>query len=129
MNMAEQAPDLRLKRIYDPPEKEDGARVLVDRLWPRGLRKEKARLTLWLKDAAPSAELRQWFGHDPARFAEFSQRYCQELDANKAALGRIDDLLVLGRVTLLYSAHDTVHNQAQVLLRYLQERSRRHQDQ
>lgn len=124
--MADQALDLRLKRVYDPPEKEDGARVLVDRLWPRGLRKEKAALALWLKDVAPSAELRQWFGHDPARFAEFSRRYRLELEANEAVLGRIDDLLKRGRVTLVYGAHDTVHNQAQVLLDYLQERSKRH---
>jgi len=124
--MADQALDLRLKRVYDPPEKEDGARVLVDRLWPRGLRKEKAALALWLKDVAPSAELRQWFGHDPARFPEFSRRYRLELEANEAVLGRIDDLLKRGRVTLVYGAHDTVHNQAQVLLDYLQERSKRH---
>jgi uncharacterized protein YeaO (DUF488 family) len=124
--MADQVLDLRLKRVYDPPEKEDGARVLVDRLWPRGLRKEKAALALWLKDVAPSAELRQWFGHDPVRFAEFSRRYRLELEANEAVLGRIDDLLKRGRVTLVYGAHDTVHNQAQVLLDYLQERSKRH---
>jgi uncharacterized protein YeaO (DUF488 family) len=124
--MADQVLDLRLKRVYDPPEKEDGARVLVDRLWPRGLRKEKAALALWLKDVAPSAELRQWFGHDPVRFAEFSRRYRLELEANEAVLGRIDDLLKRGRVTLVYGAHDTVHNQAQVLLDYLQGRSKRH---
>jgi uncharacterized protein YeaO (DUF488 family) len=123
--MAGQALDLGLKRVYDPPEKEDGARVLVDRLWPRGLRKEKAHLTLWLKDLAPSGELRQWFGHDPERFAEFSRRYRLELDANQGALVRIGELLKLGRVTILYSAHDTVHNQAQVLLAYLQERAKR----
>jgi uncharacterized protein YeaO (DUF488 family) len=123
--MAGQALDLGLKRVYDPPEKEDGARVLVDRLWPRGLRKENAHLALWLKDLAPSGALRQWFGHDPARFAEFSRRYRLELDENQATLGRIDELLKLGRVTLLYSAHDTVHNQAQVLLNYLEERAKR----
>lgn len=121
--MAEEALDLRLKRAYDPPSPEDGARVLVDRLWPRGLRKDKAELALWLKDIAPSTELRQWFGHDPARFAEFSRRYRLELDANRAALDEIDDLLRHGRVTLLYSAHDTVHNQAQVLFDYIRQRS------
>jgi uncharacterized protein YeaO (DUF488 family) len=124
MAMADAALDLRLKRAYDPPGPEDGARVLVDRLWPRGLRKEKADLTLWLKDIAPSTELRQWFGHDPARFAEFSRRYRLELETNKPALDRIDDLLKRGRVTLLYSAHDTVHSQAQVLFEYLRERSK-----
>jgi uncharacterized protein YeaO (DUF488 family) len=127
--MAEQALDIRLKRVYEPPEKEDGARVLIDRLWPRGLRKEKARLTLWLKDVAPSAELREWFGHDPTRFAEFTRRYRLELQENENTLGRIDDLLKLGRVTLLYAAHDTIHNQARVLFDYLQDRSKRHQNQ
>ncbi|HVW55810.1 MAG TPA: DUF488 family protein, partial [Rhizobiaceae bacterium] len=82
---------------------------------------DKAELALWLKDIAPSTELRQWFGHDPARFAEFSRRYRLELDANKTALDQIDNLMKLGRVTLLYSAHDSVHNQAQVLFDYLQE--------
>ena len=87
--MPEAAPDIRVKRIYDPPDEEDGARVLVDRLWPRGARKDTAKLTLWLKDIAPSAELRRWFGHDPARFAEFSRRYRAELSANKDAVGRM----------------------------------------
>ena len=114
-----------LKRAYLPASADDGKRVLVDRLWPRGVRKADAAIDLWLKDIAPSAKLRQWFGHDPARFAEFSRRYRLELDANQGALGRIDELLKLGRVTLLYSAHDTVHNQAQVLLAYLQERAKR----
>ena len=122
--MAGEPPDLRVKRVYDPPAPEDGARVLVDRLWPRGLRKEKAELALWLKDVAPSTGLRQWFGHDPARFAEFSRRYRIELDSNKAALDRIGDLLKLGRVTLLYSAHDAIHNQARVLFDYLQDHSK-----
>jgi len=121
MAMAHEALNLGLKRVYDPPNPDDGARVLVDRLWPRGLRKDEAELALWLKDIAPSTELRQWFGHDPARFAEFSRRYRLELDTNKAALDQIDDLMKLGRVTLLYSAHDRVHNQAQVLFDYLQE--------
>jgi uncharacterized protein YeaO (DUF488 family) len=123
MNMPEAAPDIRLKKIYDPPDRNDGARVLVDRLWPRGARKEKAKLTRWLKEIAPTAELRKWFGHDPARFAEFSWRYQAELKANKDAVGRIDDLMAAGPVTLLYSAHDAEHNNARVLADYLKNRA------
>jgi uncharacterized protein YeaO (DUF488 family) len=91
----------------------------VDRLWPRGVRKEEAKLTLWLKDIAPSDELRRWFGHDPARFAEFSRRYRAELNANKDAVSRMDELMKAGPVTLLYAAHDTEHNNARVLAEYL----------
>ena len=117
------APDIRVKRIYDPPNAEDGARVLVDRLWPRGMRKERAKLTLWLKEIAPSDELRRWFGHDPARFAEFARRYRAELGANKDAVSRMEDLMKSGRVTLLYAAHDTEHNEARVLADYLKARA------
>ena len=120
--MPKTAPDIRLRRIYDPPDPGDGARVLVDRLWPRGCRKETAKLTLWLKEIAPSPRLRQWFGHDPARFEEFSQRYRAELEANEAAASCIGDLLRQGPVTLLYAAHDEEHNQARVLADYLRER-------
>lgn len=123
--MPDGSPDIRLKRIYDPTSGDDGARVLIDRLWPRGIRKESAKLTLWLKEIAPSPELRKWFGHDPARFDEFSHRYRIELDANKEAVGRIDDLLKLGGVTLLYAAHDPVHNHARVLVDYLRARTRK----
>jgi len=118
--MPEGAPDIRVKRIYDPHDAKDGARVLVDRLWPRGVRKDEARLTLWLKDIAPSDDLRRWFGHDPSRFAEFARRYRAELAANKDAVGRMDDLVKAGRVTLLYAAHDTKHNEARVLADYLE---------
>jgi len=118
--MPEGAPDIRVKRIYDPHDATDGARVLVDRLWPRGVRKDEARLTLWLKDIAPSDDLRRWFGHDPSRFAEFARRYRAELAANKDAVGRMDDLVKAGRVTLLYAAHDTKHNEARVLADYLE---------
>jgi uncharacterized protein YeaO (DUF488 family) len=121
--MPEAAPDIRVKRIYDPPGGKDGARVLVDRLWPRGVRKETAELTAWLKDIAPGAELRRWFGHDPARFAEFSRRYRAELSANKDAVGRMDDLAKSGPVTLLYAAHDEEHNHARVLAEYLKARA------
>jgi uncharacterized protein YeaO (DUF488 family) len=124
-DMPAKTPDLRLKRIYDSASEDDGVRVLVDRLWPRGVRKEMAKLTLWAKDIAPSPELRVWFNHDPARFAEFSRRYRLELAAKGDAVGLIDDLLKRGRVTLLFAAHDAVHNHAVVLADYLKERRRR----
>lgn len=120
--MTRAAPDIRLKRAYDPVAGDDGARVLVDRLWPRGVRKDDLKLTLWLKEIAPTAELRQWFGHDPDRFEEFARRYRKELDANGEAVGDLEDLLKHGRLTLLYSAHDTVHNDAVVLAAYLRAR-------
>ena len=121
--------DIRIKRIYDSPDVADGARVLVDRLWPRGVRKQTAALTLWLKDIAPSPELRQWFGHDPARWAEFARRYRAELGANPAALARLGELARTGRVTLLYGARDAAHNHALVVadaLRDYLETSRDH---
>jgi uncharacterized protein YeaO (DUF488 family) len=117
--MPRAAPDIRVKRIYDPPDLNDGARVLVDRLWPRGVRKDTARLTLWLKDIAPSTDLRRWFGHEPARFSEFSRRYRAELGANTDAVSQMNDLIKAGPVTLLYAAHDTEHNEARVLADYL----------
>ena len=112
-------PDIRIKRAYEPPEKGDGARVLVDRLWPRGLRKDDAALTLWLKEIAPSNELRQWFGHDPARWAEFVRRYRTELAHNGDAVARLGDLVNEGPVTLLYSTHDGAHNNAVALAAWL----------
>jgi uncharacterized protein YeaO (DUF488 family) len=121
--MPKAAPDIQVKRVYDPPDRNDGARVLVDRLWPRGARKETVVLTVWLKDIAPSPELRRWFGHDPARFAKFSQRYRSELSANKDTVGRMEDLMKSGPVTLLYAAHDTEHNNARVLADYLKARA------
>ena len=107
--------DIRTKRIYDPPDAADGARVLVDRLWPRGMRKETAVLTLWLKDIAPSPALRRWFGHDPARWPEFMRRYRAQLAANPDSLARLGELARAGRVTLLYGARDRVHNHARVM--------------
>ena len=121
--MPEADPDIRVKRVYDPPDARDGARVLVDRLWPRGARKDEAKLTLWLKDIAPSDELRRWFGHDPARFNEFSRRYRAELAANQDAVSRIEDLVKAGPVTLLYAAHDEEHNNARVLADHLKARA------
>lgn len=124
--MSRTSPDIQLKRVYDPPSRDDGARVLVDRLWPRGLRKEAAELIVWLKEIAPSPELREWFGHDPARFHEFSRRYHAELAANDDAVSRLDELLKHGRVTLLYAAHDTVHNHAVALADFLKAHRKKH---
>jgi uncharacterized protein YeaO (DUF488 family) len=126
--MARAVSNIHLKRIYDPPGKDDGARVLVDRLWPRGIRKEAAKLTVWLKEIAPSPELREWFGHDPARFHEFSRRYRAELAANGDAVEAINELLERGTITLLYAAHDTTHNQAVVLADFLRTHRRSHRD-
>lgn len=108
-------PVIRLKRIYAPAAPDDGTRVLVDRLWPRGVSKEQAALTLWYKEAAPSTALRQWFGHAPDRWAEFQERYRVELQADDAALAPLRDLLRRGLVTLLYAARDERHNEAVVL--------------
>ena len=111
--------DLAVKRIYEPPAPDDGQRVLVDRIWPRGVSKEDAALTLWLKDIAPSDELRKWFGHEPARWVEFQERYSVELDGNGEAVGELRGLLRHGKVTLLYGAHDEAHNNAVALAGYL----------
>ena len=107
------------KRVYEPAAKSDGARVLVDRVWPRGITKEKAALDLWLKEIAPSTALRKWFGHDPARWDEFRKRYGKELDGNAEAVAQLKDMIAKGPVTLVYSAHDAEHNQAVALLDYL----------
>ncbi len=111
--------NIRVKRIYDPASAEDGTRILVDRLWPRGVRKQSAALSLWLKDIAPSAELRQWFDHDPSRWQEFGRRYRAELHRNVETVGQLRDILKLGRATLLYGAHDTAHNHALILADYM----------
>lgn len=114
--------DIHLKRIYSPPAPDDGRRVLVDRLWPRGLRKADAHVDVWLKEIAPSSELRTWFGHDPARLDEFTRRYEAELNGNETAVRRLDDILDEGRVTLLYAARDPHCNQAEVLAAYMARR-------
>jgi uncharacterized protein YeaO (DUF488 family) len=106
---------IQVKRVYDAPEKGDGIRILVDRLWPRGLNKANASLDLWLKDIAPSTELRKWFGHEPAKWEEFKKRYLQELKANKDTVNVLKDQLKKGTVTLLYAAKDQEHNQALAL--------------
>ena len=107
--------DVRLKRAYDPASASDGYRVLIDRLWPRGITREHARLDEWARDLAPSAELRSWFGHDPSRFAEFSRRYNAELVAQKDKLRELRKRARNGRLTLVYGARDTEHNDAVVL--------------
>jgi len=111
---------VHLKRIYDAPAPGDGQRILVDRLWPRGVSKEKAALDLWLKDVAPSNELRKSFGHDPAKWDDFHRRYTAELQANKDAVDQLSAALKKGTVTLLYGARDTEHNEAVVLRDFLQ---------
>src|SRR5579859_6460214 len=115
-------PGIRVRRVYDRPSAADGARVLVDRLWPRGLAKDAAQLDDWAKDAAPSAGLRQWYGHDPAKFDEFRRRYLGELtgSSQRAALGRLRALAASGRpLTLLTATRDVDHSQAAVLARLL----------
>jgi uncharacterized protein YeaO (DUF488 family) len=112
--------EIRLKRAYDAPSPDDGVRVLVDRLWPRGLKRDAAKVELWLKDVAPSAELRRWFGHDPARWPEFQQRYRVELGQNVAAVNKLRELARGGKtVTLLFAAKDPQHNNAVVLRDFL----------
>jgi uncharacterized protein YeaO (DUF488 family) len=112
---------LRLKRAYEAPAPEDGLRILVDRLWPRGLKKDEARIDHWLKEVAPSTELRRWFGHDPARWDEFRSRYAAELRANPSALDELRRLLRgPGVATLLFSAHDAEHNNAVALAEILE---------
>jgi uncharacterized protein YeaO (DUF488 family) len=120
------AADVRIKRVYERAGPDDGARVLVDRVWPRGVTKEAAALTLWLKEIAPSTALRQWFGHEPARFAEFRRRYLDDIGTNVPALERLWPCLEGGRVTLLYAAHDAAHNNAVVLADYLRDQAGRH---
>jgi uncharacterized protein YeaO (DUF488 family) len=109
------AENVRLKRPYEPADAKDGTRILVDRLWPRGVSKEDAALDQWMKEIAPSTELRKWFGHEPARWAEFCRRYSNELHKNAELLRQLRSLARKGPVTLVYSAHDEVHNDAIVL--------------
>jgi uncharacterized protein YeaO (DUF488 family) len=115
--------EIRVRRVYDAPSPADGARVLVDRVWPRGLRKDAARLDEWAKDAAPSTELRKWYGHDPARFDEFRRRYLDELSgaAQRKELGRIRALAATGPVTLLTATRAVDISQAAVLAQVLRQ--------
>jgi uncharacterized protein YeaO (DUF488 family) len=109
------AQNVKLKRAYERAGPEDGTRILIDRLWPRGLSKQAAALDLWMKDIAPSPELRKWFGHDPARWPEFRRRYAEEVRQNPELLGQLRALARQGPITLVYGAHDEAHNHAVVL--------------
>ena len=111
--------DIRLKRAYDPASPSDGYRVLIDRLWPRGVSKQQAKLDEWEKELAPSTELRQWFGHEPDRFAEFRRRYIGELRPQRPRLAELRRRAREGPLTLVYSAHDSEHNDAVVLAEVL----------
>lgn len=110
---------IAIKRVYDEPSESDGKRILVDRLWPRGLTKEKAKVDIWLKDIGPSNELRKWFGHDPDKWAEFQSRYAQELKSSGEPLAVLKQETARGPVTLLYGARDTEHNEAVILEKLL----------
>jgi uncharacterized protein YeaO (DUF488 family) len=115
MNRSIAASNVRLKRAYEPPEKTDGTRILVDRLWPRGVSKEEAKLDEWIKEIAPSSELRTWFGHDPRRWDEFRKRYRTELAEHSETLKDLRRRAREGPITLVYSARDEIHNDAIVL--------------
>lgn len=120
---------IRVKRVYDQPEPDDGKRFLVERLWPRGVRKDALEMDGWLKEVAPSTELRKWFGHEPERWPEFQRRYQKELeteegDERRDGIERLREAARHGNVTLLYSARDTEHNGALVLRDFLERRSR-----
>jgi len=112
---------IRLKRAYDPPAEADGTRFLVDRLWPRGIKKEDLRIDGWLKEVAPSDDLRKWFHHDPDKWEEFRARYAKELDKKPEALDPVREAARQGDVTLIFAARDTEHNNGVALKAYLQE--------
>jgi len=116
------AGNVKLKRAYDHPAEGDGTRVLIDRLWPRGVKKADAAIDEWIKDIAPSTTLRKWFGHDPARWQEFRSRYAAEVRQHPEQLDRLKVLARQGLVTLVFSAHDEVHNDAVALREFLLER-------
>lgn len=109
-----------IKRVYEEPSSSDGQRILVDRLWPRGLTKEHAAVDVWIKDIAPSNELREWFGHDPDKWAEFKRRFSRELDDNKEVVAGLRKQLQSGHATLVYGAKDEQHNNAVVIKEYLE---------
>jgi uncharacterized protein YeaO (DUF488 family) len=111
--------DVRIKRVYDAAEESDGERVLIDRLWPRGVSHDRAQIAEWIRDLGPSTELRQWFGHEPSRFAEFRRRYETELAGKGAILADLRRRARKGRLTLVYAARDTEHNDAVVLAEVL----------
>ncbi len=115
---------IHLKRVYEQPSKQDGIRILVERLWPRGLTKERAGVDLWLKEVAPSPELRKWFGHDPAKWEQFQKRYWKELEEKDEAVRELKQKGKQGTVTLVYAARDEDHNGALALKRFLEGRKR-----
>jgi uncharacterized protein YeaO (DUF488 family) len=115
---------IQLKRAYDPASNDDGWRVLVDRIWPRGIRKEGARIDLWLKEVAPSTALRKWFGHDPTKWREFKKRYFAELADNAPVVEELVKQAKRGLVTLVYGAKDKTHNNALALKEYLEQRAK-----
>ena len=117
--MSKGAMEIRLKRAYEPAEPSDGYRILVDRLWPRGLSRERAELDAWDRELAPSTELRQWFSHEPSRFPEFRRRFCEELGEHRPALTGLRRLAREGTLTLVYAAKDSDHNDAVVLAEVL----------
>jgi uncharacterized protein YeaO (DUF488 family) len=114
---------IKLKRAYEPPGSDDGTRILIDRLWPRGVKKVNAAIDEWMKEIAPSTELRKWFGHDPERWSEFQRRYKSEIRQHGEQLDRLRHLAQRGRITLVFSAHDEAHNDAVVLKNLLVNRS------
>lgn len=113
-----------LKRVYAPYAPEDGFRILVDRLWPRGIARDLAHIDLWHKEIAPSAELRKWFAHDPSKWIEFRRRYAEELDSQPVEVERLAEQVRRGTVTLVYGAKDEQHNQAVVIKEYLEKSAR-----
>ena len=115
MNTAIQAGNIKLKRAYDRPTAGDGTRVLIDRLWPRGVTKADAAIDQWFKELAPSTALRKWFGHDPARWQEFRRRYAAEVHEHPEMLNQLRSMARRGTITLVFSAHDELHNDAVVL--------------
>jgi uncharacterized protein YeaO (DUF488 family) len=117
--------DIRTKRVYEPPDAHDGFRVLVDRIWPRGMAKEQVRADLWLRDVAPSTALRKWFAHDPSKWEEFKKRYFAELDKNPESVHVLLEAAAKGTLTLLFSARDAEHNQAIALKEYLLSKARK----
>ncbi len=119
--MAATRPDIRTKRVYEPASPSDGARILVDRVWPRGMSEERARADLWLKEVAPSTALRKWYAHEVERWPEFTRRYARELDERPEEVSLLLMLAAEGPLTLLFSAHDPEHNQAVALRSYLLE--------
>jgi len=111
--------DIQIKRVYDKALSGDGVRILVERLWPRGVTKAKAKIDMWLKDVAPSAELRKWFGHDPVKWEEFKRRYWNELRHNQSAVENLRACMKKGNATFVYAARDETHNGALALRDYL----------